>query len=79
MAKKRRENPVKLKHKAAFIRVYELRQTIDKHIPERIEFKQLQSIHFLFPAPLPLYFVLTVLNLYLTIHSTALTDAAFSR
>jgi FKBP-type peptidyl-prolyl cis-trans isomerase len=30
------------------------------------------------PAPLPLYFVLTVLNLYLTIHSTALTDAAFS-
>ena len=36
------------------------------------------SISF-FPAPLPLYFVLTVLNLYLTIHSTALTDAAFSR
>lgn len=36
------------------------------------------SISF-FPAPLPLYFVLTVLNLYLTIHSTALTIAAFSR
>ena len=35
------------------------------------------SISF-FPAPLPLYFALTVLNLYLTINSTALTLAALS-
>lgn len=55
LAKKRRENPIKLKHKAAFIWVYELRQTIDKHIPEWIEFKQFTIYPFPFSLPLYLY------------------------
>lgn len=70
MAKKQRKNPVKLKHKAAFIWVYELRQTIDKHIPEWIEFKQLQSIHFLFPCPFTFIFCFNCIKLisYDTFH-----------